>query len=302
MIDIAIIGAGTAGMTAAIYARRAGMDVSVFEGNTYGGQIVATPEVENYPGYGKISGFDLANTIFEQASALDANFVFDQINSIEKTGEGFILKGDFGSTYEAKTVIIATGASNRHLGIDRESELTGRGISYCATCDGAFFKGKVTAVAGGGNTAVEDALYLAGICSKVYIIHRREGFRAEETLMAKARQTENIEILTPFVTESLNGEGKLSSVVLKNAVDGTSRTLDIDGLFVAIGQVPATKIFEGLVELEGGYVKAGEDCVTSCPGVFVAGDVRTKHVRQLATAASDGAVAALAAVSCIKMQ
>ncbi|MBO4460118.1 MAG: thioredoxin-disulfide reductase [Clostridiales bacterium] len=301
MIDIAIVGAGTAGMTAAIYARRAGMDVSVFEGNTYGGQIVATPEVENYPGYEKISGFDLADSIFRQASSLDAKFVFDQINKVEKTESGFVLKGDFGD-YEARTVIIATGATNRHLGIDKEAELTGRGISYCATCDGAFFKDKVTAVAGGGNTAVEDALYLAGLCSKVYIIHRRDGFRAEETLMAKARETENIEILTPFVTESLEGEGKLSSVVLKNAVDGTTRTLEVDGLFVAIGQVPATKAFEDLVEMEGGYIKAGEDCVTSCPGVFVAGDVRTKHVRQLATAASDGAIAALAAVSCIKMQ
>lgn len=301
MIDIAIVGAGTAGMTAAIYARRAGMDVSVFEGNTYGGQIVATPEVENYPGYEKISGFDLADSIFRQASSLDAKFVFDQINKVEKTESGFVLKGDFGD-YEAKTVIIATGATNRHLEIDKEAELTGRGISYCATCDGAFFKGKVTAVAGGGNTAVEDALYLAGLCSKVYIIHRRDGFRAEETLMAKARETENIEILTPFVTESLEGDGKLSSVVLKNAVDGSTKTLDIDGLFVAIGQVPATKAFEDLVEMEGGYIKAGEDCVTSCPGVFAAGDVRTKHVRQLATAASDGAIAALAAVSCIKMQ
>ncbi|MBO4579181.1 MAG: thioredoxin-disulfide reductase [Clostridiales bacterium] len=301
MIDIAIVGAGTAGMTAAIYARRAGMDVSVFEGNTYGGQIVATPEVENYPGYEKISGFDLADSIFRQASSLDAKFVFDQINKVEKTESGFVLKGDFGD-YEARTVIIATGATNRHLGIDKEAELTGRGISYCATCDGAFFKDKVTAVAGGGNTAVEDALYLAGLCSKVYIIHRRDGFRAEETLMAKARETENIEILTPFVTESLEGEGKLSSVVLKNAVDGSTRTLEVDGLFVAIGQVPATKAFEDLVEMEGGYIKAGEDCVTSCPGVFAAGDVRTKHVRQLATAASDGAIAALAAVSCIKMQ
>ena len=301
MIDIAIVGAGTAGMTAAIYARRAGMDVSVFEGNTYGGQIVATPEVENYPGYEKISGFDLADSIFRQASSLDAKFVFDQINKVEKTESGFVLKGDFGD-YEARTVIIATGATNRHLGIDKEAELTGRGISYCATCDGAFFKDKVTAVAGGGNTAVEDALYLAGLCTKVYIIHRRDGFRAEETLMAKARETENIEILTPFVTESLEGEGKLSSVVLKNAVDGSTRTLEVDGLFVAIGQVPATKAFEDLVEMEGGYIKAGEDCVTSCPGVFAAGDVRTKHVRQLATAASDGAIAALAAVSCIKMQ
>ena len=142
MIDIAIVGAGTAGMTAAIYARRAGMDVSVFEGNTYGGQIVATPEVENYPGYEKISGFDLADSIFRQATALDAKFVFDQINKVEKTETGFVLKGDFGD-YEARTVIIATGATNRHLGIDKEAELTGRGISYCATCDGAFFKDKV---------------------------------------------------------------------------------------------------------------------------------------------------------------
>ena len=302
MIDIAVVGAGTAGMTAAIYGRRAGMEVTVFEGNTYGGQIVATPEVENFPGFEKISGFDLADSIFRQAMALDAKFVFDQINSITKKEDGFVLTGDFGNEYEAKTVIIATGATNRHLGIDREEELVGHGISYCATCDGAFFKDKVTAVAGGGNTAVEDALYLAGLCSKVYIIHRREGFRAEEALMVKARQTENIEILTPYVTERLEGDGRLSSVVLKNAVDGSEKTIEVDGLFVAIGQVPATKAVEGLVGMEGGYIKAGEDCVTSCPGVFVAGDVRTKHVRQLATAASDGAIAALAAVSCIKMQ
>jgi len=301
MFDIGIVGCGTAGMTAAIYGRRAGMDVAVFEGNTYGGQIVVTPEVENYPGFEKISGFDLADSMFKQANELGAKMVFDQINKVRKTDTGFSLEGDFG-TYEARTVIIATGATNRHLGIEGEERLTGRGISYCATCDGSFFKDKVTAVAGGGNTAVEDALYLAGLCTKVYLIHRRDEFRAEEALISKARQTPNIEILTPYVTETLEGDDKLSSVTVKNVSDGSLKKIDVDGLFVAIGQVPATSAVAELVEIEGGYVKAGEDCVTSCPGVFVAGDVRTKHVRQLTTAASDGAVAALAAVSCIKMQ
>ncbi|MCQ2503536.1 MAG: thioredoxin-disulfide reductase [Saccharofermentans sp.] len=301
MADIIIVGAGPAGLSAAVYARRAGMDTVLYEAEMYGGQIVNTPEVENYPAIAKISGFDFANDLYKQATNLGAVLEFDKVLSVTRTSEGFDVALESGKTDTAKAVILAVGASNRHLGIAREEELLGKGISYCATCDGAFYKDKVVAVTGGGNTAVEDAIYLAGIASKVYLIHRRDEFRADEVLVKAARALPNIEIVTPYVVEELTGEPKLGGLELVNREDGSRKHIDIDGLFVAIGQEPKTADFKELVTLQGGYIEAGENCKTNVEGVFAAGDARVKKVRQLTTACADGAVAALAAIDYIKL-
>ncbi|MBR2524343.1 MAG: FAD-dependent oxidoreductase [Clostridiales bacterium] len=300
MADIVIIGAGPAGMSAAIYARRAGMSTVIFEADMYGGQIVNTPEVENYPAIQKISGFDFAMNLYNQASDLGAEFRMEPVVAIEGDAEtGFRVRSEY-STEEAKAVIIATGAKNRHIGIENEERLTGRGVSYCATCDGAFFKGKDVAVFGGGNTAVEDALYLANIVNKVYLIHRRNEFRAEKALVDQAVANDRIEIVTPKVVTALKGEDKLTAISLSDMADGRETMIDVDALFIAIGQVPAAAPFAAVVEQDNGYIVAGEDCKTSAPGIFVAGDGRTKNVRQLTTAASDGAVAALAACDFVR--
>ena len=301
MADIIIVGAGPAGLSAAIYARRAGMDTVLYEGEMYGGQIINTPEVENYPAIAKISGYDFANDLYNQAMNLGARLEFDRVSGVTKTDTGFEVTLDSGSKDTAKAVILAVGASNRHMGIAREEELLGKGISYCATCDGAFYKGKTVAVTGGGNTAVEDAIYLAGIVEKVYLIHRRNEFRADDVLVEAAKKLPNLEMITPYVVESLIGEPKLSSLELTNREDGSKKTIDVDGLFVAIGQEPKTADFKDLVTLSGGYIEAGEDCHTNVKGIFAAGDGRTKKVRQLTTACADGAVAALAAVDYIKL-
>lgn len=302
MADIIIVGAGPAGLSAAIYARRAGMDTVVYEGNVYGGQIINTPEVENYPAIAKISGFDFANDLYTQATNLGARVEFDGVTSVSGSAEeGFTVELESGGKETAKAVILAVGATSRHLGIDREEELTGKGVSYCATCDGAFYKGKTVAVNGGGNTAVEDAIYLAGLVEKVYLIHRRNEFRADETLVKAAKALPNLEIVTPFVIKELKGLPKLDGIVLENREDQSTKELAVDGLFVAIGQEPKTAMFKDLVVLSGGYIEGGEDCKTNVKGIFVAGDVRTKKVRQLTTACADGAVAALAAVDFIKL-
>ena len=301
MADIIIVGAGPAGLSAAVYAKRAGMSTTLYEGEMYGGQIINTPEIENYPAIAKISGFDFAQDLYNQAMNLGAVLEFDRVSGISKTDSGFEVTLDSGKTDTAKAVILAVGASNRHLGIAREEELLGKGISYCATCDGAFYKDKVVAVNGGGNTAVEDAIYLAGIASKVYLIHRRNEFRADEVLVNAAKNTANIEIVTPYVVEDLLGDPKLNGVGLTNREDGSRKNVDVDGLFVAIGQEPKTADFKDLVTLTGGYIEAGENCRTNVEGIFVAGDCRTKKVRQLTTACADGAVAALAAIDYIKL-
>ncbi len=295
MYDIAIVGAGPAGLSAAIYGQRAGKKTAAFEGYTYGGQIVNTPEIENYPGIKNISGFDYATGLYEQATGLGAEVIFEQV--LEVTNENKIFKiTTSGGTYEAKSVILATGAKNRHLGIEREDALTGRGISYCATCDGAFYKGKAVAVNGGGNTAIEDAMFLTNYCSRVYVIHRRDEFRGEKEGLAALKKKENVEfVLNSTVTELL-GEDRLSGVRVKNKLTGEERDIAVEGLFIAIGQEPDNKAFSELAELDkAGYIISGEDCMTRTPGLFTAGDCRTKQVRQLVTAASDGAVAALAA-------
>ena len=301
MTDIIIVGAGPAGLSAAIYARRAGMNTVVYEAESYGGQIINTPEIENYPAIAKISGFDFADGLYKQAEALGAEIKFDKVTEIRPVEGGFEVATEYSGTETCKAVVLAVGAKNRHMGIAREEELTGKGVSYCATCDGAFYKGKTVAVTGGGNTAVEDAIYLCGMAEKVYLVHRRNEFRAEETLVNAAKAIENLEFVTPYVVKELKGEPKLSSVVLENREDGSEKELTVDGLFVAIGQEPATASFKDLVTLSGGYIEAGEDCRTNVPGIFAAGDGRTKKVRQLTTACADGAVAALAAVDFIKL-
>ena len=301
MADIIIVGAGPAGLSAAIYARRAGMNTVVYEAESYGGQIINTPEIENYPAIAKISGFDFADGLYKQAEALGAEIKFDKVTEIRPVEGGFEVATEYSGTENCKAVVLAVGAKNRHMGIAREEELTGKGVSYCATCDGAFYKGKTVAVTGGGNTAVEDAIYLCGMAEKVYLVHRRNEFRAEETLVNAAKAIENLEFVTPYVVKELKGEPKLSSVILENREDGSEKELAVDGLFVAIGQEPATASFKDLVTLSGGYIEAGEDCKTNIPGIFAAGDGRTKKVRQLTTACADGAVAALAAVDFIKL-
>ena len=298
MTDIIIIGAGTAGLSAAIYALRAGKSVLLMEQLTYGGQIINTPEVENYPGIKSISGFDFAQGLYEQAEALGAELKYEQVTGIED-GEVKKVKTS-GGEYECKAIILATGAKNRPLGLDKETEFIGSGISYCATCDGAFFKGRVVAVNGGGNTALEDALFLSNYCKKVYLIHRRDEFRGEAKQVDKLKEKENIEfVLNSTITELL-GEDELKGVRVHDKVSGEDKDIELDGLFIAIGQMPENAAFAPLVELDkGGYIVAGEDCRTNVDGIYAAGDCRTKTVRQLTTAAADGAVAALAACAYI---
>ena len=295
MTDIIIIGAGPAGLTAAIYARRAAKSVLVLEAKGYGGQIINTPHIENYPVAAHISGFDFATKVYEQAKALGAEFKFEKALEIRDDGEIKTVVTPK-NEYEAKAVIIATGSENRKLGVEGEDRLIGRGISYCATCDGAFFRKKNVAVVGGGNTALEDALYMADIADKVYLIHRRDSFRGEEATAEKLRQRENVELVLNSQVTKLNAEKRLQSVEVTDK-QGNTRTLEVSGLFVAVGRIPENKSFENLIELDGaGYAASAENCRTKTPGVFVAGDNRQKEVRQLVTAASDGAVAATEAV------
>ncbi len=295
MVDIIIVGAGTAGLTAAIYALRSGKSALIFEGKAVGGQIVNTPDVENYPGIPHMSGFEFASHLLEQAQGFGAELKYEAVKEIRDQGAVKVVLTDAGE-YEAKAVILATGAKNRPLGLDREQELVGRGVSYCATCDGMFYRKKDVAVAGGGNTALEDAQFLANYCNKVYLIHRRDAFRGEEKNVELLKAKENVEfVLNSNVTKIL-GEKKVEGVEVKDKFSGETRVLEVSGFFIAIGQMPANEAFAGVVSLdEKGYISAGESCTTGTAGIFTAGDCRTKEVRQLTTAASDGAVAALAA-------
>jgi thioredoxin-disulfide reductase len=293
--DIVIVGAGTAGLSAAIYAVRAGKSVIVLEATTHGGQIVNTPEVENYPGIQKISGFEFANNLYKQAKSLGAEVIYEKVIGIEVNGEEKIVhttKED----YQAKVVILATGAKNRPLGLEHEKEWIGAGISYCAICDGMFYRGKDVAVAGGGNTALENAIFLTNYCRKVYLIHRRDAFRGEEKLLQTLKEKPNVEFVLNANITRLIGEDGVDGVEVEDKNTHEKRVIDVMGLFVAIGQMPENSEFINVVDLDkGGYIEAKEDCKTKTKGIFTAGDCRTKKVRQLATAASDGAIAALAA-------
>lgn len=295
MYDMVIIGAGTAGMTAAVYGRRAGRTVLLLEEKVHGGQIISAAIVENYPGIPEISGYDFAENLYRQACSLGAEFRYEKAEKIQDRGqEKMIVTGRY--HYSARTVILATGAKNRHLGVEREEELTGKGVSYCATCDGAFYRGKDVAVAGGGNTALEDAVFLSGFCRKVYVIHRRKDFRGEARLQEALQKKENVQFVLDSQVVSLEGKDRLSAVTVRRNDTKETYRLAAEGLFIAVGQVPDNQAFLEQAELDDyGYIEAGEDCRTKTPGIFAAGDCRTKGVRQLATAAADGAAAALAA-------
>ena len=295
MYDILIVGGGPAGLTAAMYAARAGKTVAVLERETPGGQIVSAPLVENYPGIPSVSGTELARQMTEQACTFGAEIIYTEAVGLEKTPAGFrVLCMD--GVREAKAVILATGAAHRSLGLAAEEALTGCGISYCAVCDGAFYDGADVAVVGGGDTALQDALFLANTCRSVTLIHRRDAFRASAQLVRRAQAQENIRILRSCTVQKLLlSDDSLQGAELFNGKTGETERIYVEGLFIAVGQTPQSAPFEDAVATENGYYLAGEDTKTSLPGVFAAGDGRKKQVRQLTTAVSDGAAAALAA-------
>ena len=295
--DIIIIGAGTAGLTGAIYGVRSGKSVLLIEEKIYGGQIINTPEIENYPGIASISGAAFATNLYNQAKGLGAEYMNAQVTRIKDCGDTKEVFVD-GTCYTSRAVIIATGSKNRSLNLSNEKELIGKGVSYCATCDGMFFRNRDVAVVGGGNTALEDALFLSNYCNKVYIIHRRDTFRGEKHLIESLKEKQNVEFVLNSVVEQISGENMLESIQVKNIVENSNHKITVSGLFIAVGHAPDNSVFSDVIELDKhGYIIAGEDCKTSCEGVFAAGDCRTKTVRQLTTAASDGAIASLGACS-----
>ena len=296
MYDIIVIGAGPAGMTAAIYARRAMKKVLVLEGLSYGGQIINTLSIENYPGMPYVSGADFATSIFSQAKELGTEFVFEEALKIKdgKTKKVITEK----NTYEGKTIIIATGCKDRELRIPNEKEFVGKGVSYCATCDGNFYKGKEVAVAGGGNSALDDALYLSDIASKVYLIHRGDKFNGEEAILDILKEKGNVEFILKTNITKIIGNKKVEKIELNN-----KKEIEVKGLFIAIGKVPSNEKFKNLIEVnDKGYITARENCHTNVPGIFAAGDTRVKRLRQLVTATSDGAIAATEAIKYINKE
>lgn len=291
MYDSIIVGAGTAGLTASIYLRRASKKVLVLEASSYGGAIINTLSIENYPGLYKVSGYDYATKLYNQAKDLGSEIIFEKVINIKNNSEYKEVITNK-NTYKTKTIILATGSENRKLGLENEDELIGKGVSYCATCDGALYKNKIVAVCGGGNAALEDVLYLSDLASKVYLIHRRSEFRADASLISSLKEKNNVEFILDSNVTKLNASDKLNSIEVTDQ-DNNIKTLGVSALFIAIGRIPENQNFATLINLDDkGYVIAGEDCNTNVPGIFVAGDNRVKQVRQLVTAASDGAVAA----------
>lgn len=288
--DVIIIGSGPAGLSAAIYAQRAKLNTLVVEAKPLsGGQILDTYEVDNYPGMQGISGFELGMKFRAHADALGVNFQTAQVSLVRLNGtlKEVVTNQE---VLQAKTVVLAMGANHRKLGVPGEEALCGMGVSYCATCDGAFFKGKTVAVVGGGDVALEDALFLARGCEKVYLIHRRDEFRGAKILQEQVQQTENIEIIWNGEVKAVHGESQVEQITVYNNIEETDTQLEVQGVFIAVGIQPDSDAVKGVVELnEQGYVKALEDTVTSEPGIFAAGDIRTKQLRQVITAAADGA-------------
>lgn len=292
--DIIIIGAGCAGLTAAVYASRAGKSVLILESDTVGGQISSSPKVENFPSIKEISGAEFSDNLFEQAASFGAQFALEKVTGITDGEIKTIIAGS--KKYECRRLIIATGLKHRKLGIQNESDFEGRGISYCAVCDGMFFKDGTVAVAGGGDVALVNALFLANICKKVYVIHRRDEFRAESVKIDEIKSKPNIELLLSSNIVALEGNDFLESITIEYVNSKEQKNIAVDGLFVCIGHVPDNEIFKGLVDLDDdGYIIAGEDCKTNVEGIFAAGDCRVKSLRQLTTASADGSVAAVAA-------
>lgn len=294
MFDLIILGAGPAGLAAGIYAARGGLNAVIVEKKAVGGQAALTSEIENYPGFKTISGFELVSLMQAQCEELGVSFVYDEPVAVSLGGDVKTVETAYSGTLSAKAIVLATGALPRTLGISGESALIGSGVSYCATCDGAFFRGRPVAVVGGGNTAVEDALYLEKFASKVYLIHRRDKLRAGAILADRVKNS-SVDVIWDSVVKELVSDGKLRSLVLENVKTGAISSVDVAGLFVAVGQIPATEGLDG-VELEGGYIVTDDEMRTSLPGVFAAGDVRKKPLRQVVTAAADGAVAAESAI------
>lgn len=289
--DVIIIGGGPAGMTAAIYAKRAALTTLVIEKQPFcGGQVLNTYEVDNYPGFPGIDGFSLSDKFHSHAKQLEAEFYTGEMASLVDEGEKKRVLLKKGEEFQAKTVVLALGAVHKRANVAGEDAFAGRGVSYCATCDGAFFRNKTAAVIGGGDVALEDAIFLARACKKVYVIHRRDEFRGAKSLQKKLFQLDNVVVLWDTVVDQIKGDDLVTGVQVTNKKTGQSQEIELDGVFVAIGTEPDTKVLEGVVDLdEGGYIIAGEDGVTSVPGIFCGGDCRTKKLRQIVTSASDGA-------------
>lgn len=288
--DLVIIGSGPAGLSAVVYAERAKLDTIVIEKVPMsGGQILNTYEVDNYLGMPNMNGFDMGMKFREHADRLGASFINGQVLEIKDEGDIKTVITDKES-YKTRTVLITSGAEAKKLGLENEKRLAGAGVSYCATCDGAFFRNKTTMVVGGGDVAVEDAIFLARLCEKVYVVHRRDEFRAAKIYSDKLKTLENVEILWDSVLEGINGESQVSSALVKNVKTNEIKEIQIDGIFIAVGMLPKTKEYEGLLDMdESGYIKAQEDGITNRAGIFVAGDARSKQLRQIVTAVSDGA-------------
>lgn len=297
MYDLIIIGSGPAGMSAAVYGSRAGLDLLVLEEKSMsGGQVLNTYEVDNYLGMPGINGFDMGMKFKEHVDGIGVQCKTAAVTGISGHGQSKIVETMDGTTYEAKTLILATGAEHAMLNVPGETEYRGKGVSYCATCDGAFFRGRDVAVVGGGDVAVEDAIYLARMCRKVWLIHRRDALRAAKSLQKKLMACDNVEILWNRTLESVSGSELVEKITLRSVPDGTEEELPVDGVFIAVGMHPNTEAFRDTVPCdEKGYVMAGEDCITGVPGIFAAGDIRTKQVRQIITAVADGACAVASA-------
>ncbi len=298
MYDIIIVGGGPAGLTAAVYARRANKTVLVIEKGSFGGQITYSPKVENIPGFAEVTGNEFAEKLVEQVLYQGADVECSEVLGVTD-GDIKTVHTDSGD-YEGKAVIIATGAKHRLLGLDREEDFIGEGISFCAVCDGAFYEGKTVAVIGGGNSALQEALLLSELAEKVYVIQNLDTFTGESKLVDQLNAKKNVESIFGTVVEKLNGESELSSITVRNSA-GEACEIAIDGMFVAVGLIPQNEPFAELIELnKWGYADSGEDCLTKADGFFVAGDCRSKRIRQVATAAADGAIAALAACEYIE--
>ena len=297
MHDIIIVGGGPAGLTAAIYALRAGKTVLVIEKGGFGGQIAFSPKVENIPGTKVISGAEFADNLTDQAMALGADVELEKVIGVEKQADKFMVTTEEGNAYEAGAVILAPGVKHRMLGLEGEEELVGNGISFCAVCDGAFYAGQHAAMIGGGNSAMQEALLLSEVCTKVTIVQNLADFTGEKKLAVALHEKENVEILFSTVVAGYEQEnGVLTGLKLRSEVDGTESQLKVDGAFLAVGLVPNNDAFKDLAQLnDWGYFASGEDCTTQTPGLFVAGDCRSKTIRQVVTAAGDGAIAAMAA-------
>lgn len=289
--DLVIIGSGPAGMAAAIYAKRAMLDCLLLEKEYMpGGKVIQTYEVDNYPGIPKTNGMELSSKFAEHARELGIETQVAEVTDIMPDGDvkEIILKN--GEKIQTKTIILATGAVHRTLGVPGEKELAGMGVSYCATCDGAFFRNKITAVVGGGDVALEDAVFLSRMCEKVYLIHRRDEFRGAKILQNQVKNNDKIEILWNSVVTKIDGDSKVESIQIENVDSHVDKTLDVDGIFIAVGTKPVSDLLKGRLDMDDqGYIKAGEDGVTNLPGIFAGGDGRTKNLRQVVTAVADGA-------------